>query len=92
MLPICEFALYRLLELRSALQNPILKEQASSSSRDIAVSGLWHSVRAHADGLPSLATPSPTLSELDLDIRALRKTKRCPVRGVDPPRQKKLAS
>jgi len=37
-------------------------------------------------------TLARTLSELDLDIRALRKTKRCPVRGVDPPRQKKLAS
>jgi hypothetical protein len=33
-----------------------------------------------------------TLSELDLDIRALRKTKRRSVRGVDPRRQKKLAS
>jgi hypothetical protein len=28
---------------------------------------------------------------LDLDIRALRKTKGRPLRGVDPPRQKKLA-
>jgi len=37
-------------------------------------------------------TLARTLSELDLDIRALRKTKRRPVRGVDPPRQKKLAS
>ena len=37
-------------------------------------------------------TLARTLSELDLDIRALRKTKRRPVRDVDPPRQKKLAS
>jgi len=37
-------------------------------------------------------TLARTLSELDLDIRALRKTKRRPERGVDPPRQKKLAS
>jgi Fis family transcriptional regulator, factor for inversion stimulation protein len=37
-------------------------------------------------------TLARTLSELDLDIHALRKAKRCPVRGVDPPRQKKLAS
>jgi Fis family transcriptional regulator, factor for inversion stimulation protein len=37
-------------------------------------------------------TLARTLSELHLDIHALRKAKRCPVRGVDPPRQKKLAS
>jgi Fis family transcriptional regulator, factor for inversion stimulation protein len=37
-------------------------------------------------------TLARTLRELDLDIRALRKTKRRPVRDVDPRRQKKLAS
>jgi Fis family transcriptional regulator, factor for inversion stimulation protein len=37
-------------------------------------------------------TLARTLSELDLDIRALRKTKRRPPCGVDPPRLKKLAS
>lgn len=37
-------------------------------------------------------TLARTLSELDLDTRALRKTKRHPLCGVDPPRQKKLAS
>jgi Fis family transcriptional regulator, factor for inversion stimulation protein len=37
-------------------------------------------------------TLARTLSQLDLDIRALRETKRRPLCGVDPPRQKKLAS
>jgi Fis family transcriptional regulator, factor for inversion stimulation protein len=37
-------------------------------------------------------TLARTLPQLDLDIRALRKTKRHPLCGVNPPRQKKLAS
>jgi Fis family transcriptional regulator, factor for inversion stimulation protein len=37
-------------------------------------------------------TLARTLKLLDLDISALRKTKRRPVRDIDPRRQKKLAS
>ena len=37
-------------------------------------------------------TLARTLRGLGLDIRALRKPKRRPVRGVDPPGQKKLGS
>jgi Fis family transcriptional regulator len=37
-------------------------------------------------------TLARTLPQLNLDIRALRKTKRRPLCGVDPPRKRKLAS
>jgi Fis family transcriptional regulator, factor for inversion stimulation protein len=52
----------------------------------------WNETKAARSLRMHRNTLARTLRELDLDIRALRKTKCRPVRAVDPPGQKKLAS